>query len=396
MARSCSRSHEGVRQRGRRGRRRLAGDRRRRVHGPGRPSGCGKTTILRMIAGLEEVTAGEITIGDGRSPTWRPKDRDMAMVFQNYALYPHMTVEQNLGFGLRLRRTPKDERAARVSEVAADPRPRAPARPQARRAVRRAAPAGRDRPGDGPRARRLPDGRAAVQPGRQAARADAGRARAPARAARTTTVYVTHDQVEAMTLGRPGGGGARRRAPAGRHAAAPATPNPVNLFVAAFIGSPPMNLVEARRSRAATISFGGSALPLGHATDLLAYDGRTVILGIRPSDFEDADVWRDDALPTIEVAVEVTEELGSEVNVLFTVDAPPVHDRGDPRRGERGGGATNPADDRGTASSARGSTRGRGRSLGIGSRSRSIPPFPLLRAGHGAGHLQRTDGARDR
>ena len=139
---------------------------------------------------------------------------------------------------------------------------------------------------------------------------------------KTTTVYVTHDQVEAMTLGE--------RVAVLRDGVLQQvdTPqelyrHPTNLFVAAFIGSPPMNLVEAR-VRPGRLEFGGWDLPSGDGVDLSAYEGKSVILGVRPSDMEDANVWRDESLPTIDVTAEVTEELGSEVNVLFEVDEPPV------------------------------------------------------------------------
>ena len=140
------------------------------------PSGCGKSTLLRMIAGLEPVTDGTILIGDRDVTDEPPAERDIAMVFQSYALYPHMLVRENLAFGLRRRRTPRpgDPRQGRRRRPRARARrsPRAPPRP----AVGRPAPAGRDRSGDGPRAGRLPHGRAAVEPGREAARVDARRA----------------------------------------------------------------------------------------------------------------------------------------------------------------------------------------------------------------------------
>jgi multiple sugar transport system ATP-binding protein len=139
---------------------------------------------------------------------------------------------------------------------------------------------------------------------------------------KTTTVYVTHDQVEAMTLGE--------RVAVLRDGILQQvdTPqnlynHPANLFVAAFIGSPPMNLVEAHIA-GGKVSFAGFELPLSSAQDLRDYEGRSVILGIRPSDLEDTAVWSNEALPSIEVSADVTEELGSEVNILFTIDAPPV------------------------------------------------------------------------
>jgi multiple sugar transport system ATP-binding protein len=285
------------------------------------PSGCGKTTILRIVAGLEEVTAGEVYIGGRQVTDLAPKDRDVAMVFQNYALYPHMTVEQNLGFGLRLRRMPRPHVKKKVVETATtlaiesllDRKPVALSGGQRQRVAMGRAMA------------RLPevflmdeplsnlDAKLRVQ-----MRAELARLRDRLR---TTTIYVTHDQVEAMTLGD------RVAVLKDGQLQQVATPtelfnHPANLFVAAFIGSPSMNLVEARIS-GGTVSFGPYSLPMPPGTGLSGHGGDTVALGIRPSDLEDAEVWHSD-LPTLEAQVEVIEELGSEVHVLFTVDAPPV------------------------------------------------------------------------
>ena len=285
------------------------------------PSGCGKTTILRIVAGLEEVTAGEVYIGSEQVTDLPPKDRDIAMVFQNYALYPHMTVEQNLGFGLRLRGVPKAETKRKVVETATALaiEPLLARKPSAL---------------SGGQRQRVAMGRAMVrQPQvflmdeplsnldaklRVQMRAELARLRDRLR---TTTMYVTHDQVEAMTLGDRVAVLKDGRL---QQVAGPTElfNRPANLFVAAFIGSPSMNLVEARVS-SGTISFGPYSLPLPSDTDLSGHTGGTVALGIRPSDFEDAEVWKSD-LPTIEARVEVAEELGSEVHVLFTVDAPPI------------------------------------------------------------------------
>jgi multiple sugar transport system ATP-binding protein len=286
------------------------------------PSGCGKSTILRLLAGLEDVTAGEIFIGEQNVTDLPPKDRDVAMVFQNYALYPHMTVEQNIGFGLKLRGTPKDRMRTRVREAAKilglDPYlARKPAELS------------------GGQRQRVAMGRAMVREPKAflmdepLSNLDAKlRVQMRAELARlherlgTTTVYVTHDQVEAMTLGErvavlKDGVLQQVETPQALYNA------PANLFVAAFIGSPPMNLVEAKVD-GRTVSFGGYTLPVPASADLSAYERRTLILGIRPSDLEDTTVWQADALPTIDVLTDVTEELGSEVNILFRVDAPPV------------------------------------------------------------------------
>ena len=286
------------------------------------PSGCGKSTILRIIAGLEEVTAGEIHIGDRDVTDLPPKDRDVAMVFQNYALYPHMTVEQNLAFGLKIRKTPKQEQRARVDDVAKilglDP-------------LMRRKPAALS----GGQRQRVAMGRAMVREplgflmDEPLSNLDA-KLRVQMRAQlallherlRTTTIYVTHDQVEAMTLGQRVAvlkDGVLQQVDRPQNL----YNHPSNLFVAAFIGSPPMNLVEAQ-VHGAGLSFGSFELPLDATADLGPYDGRSVILGIRPSDLEDCDVWHNEKLPTIDVVAEVTEELGSEVNIIFAVDAPPV------------------------------------------------------------------------
>jgi multiple sugar transport system ATP-binding protein len=285
------------------------------------PSGCGKSTILRMIAGLEEVTAGEISIDGEQVTDLEPKLRDIAMVFQNYALYPHMSVAANLEFGLKLRHMPKAERQRRVQDVAEI--------------------LGLDqllhrKPSElsGGQRQRVAIGRAMVREPKAflmdepLSNLDAKlRVHMRAELQRlherlgTTTVYVTHDQVEAMTLGD--------RVAVLRDGILQQvdTPQnlyrrPANLFVAAFIGSPPMNLVQAE-IRDGVARFAGFEVPVA-ADALGTYNGGSVILGIRPSDIEDASLWRGEQLPTIEVTADVTEELGSEVNVIFRVDAPPV------------------------------------------------------------------------
>jgi len=286
------------------------------------PSGCGKSTLLRAIAGLEDVTDGSVSIGDRDVTDLAPRHRDVAMVFQSYALYPHMSVRQNLGYGLKVRRMAEPEIRRRVDEVAellglTDLLERRPAQLS------------------GGQRQRVAMGRAIVrQP--QAFLMDEplsnldAKLRVAMRASLAqlhqklgvTTVYVTHDQVEAMTLGE--------RVAVLRDGILQQvdTPqelyrHPTNLFVAAFIGSPPMNLVEAA-VHGDRVRFGGWEIPSGSSTDLSAFDGKRVILGVRPSDMEDANVWHEASLPTIDVTAEVTEELGSEVNVLFAIDEPPV------------------------------------------------------------------------
>jgi multiple sugar transport system ATP-binding protein len=293
------------------------------------PSGCGKSTALRSIAGLEDISAGTITIGDRVVNDLPPKDRDIAMVFQNYALYPHMTVEQNLAFGLQQRKTPKDEIRRRVAEVAKmlgleDYLKRKPAALS------------------GGQRQRVAMGRAIVREP-QAFLMDEplsnldAKLRVSMRASLSqlherlgvTTVYVTHDQVEAMTLGQ--------RVCVLREGRLQQvdTPQalfnaPVNLFVAGFIGSPAMNFAAAElvRDGGPVAVFAGYKLAVPDKlfqarAGLDDYVGREVILGVRPSDFEDAELAEPD-WPRMTVRSSVTEELGSEIHVIFTVDAPPV------------------------------------------------------------------------
>ena len=286
------------------------------------PSGCGKSTILRMLAGLEEVTAGEIWIDDKQVTDLSPKERDIAMVFQNYALYPHMTVEENIAFGLKLRRVPKDERGRKAREVA---------QVLAIEHLMERKPAALS----GGQRQRVAMGRAMIREpvaflmDEPLSNLDA-KLRVQMRAElarlhdrlRTTTVYVTHDQVEAMTLGDRVAvlrDGLLQQVDTPQRLFA----RPVNLFVAAFVGSPPMNLVEGT-VEGGVISFAGFHLPLAERTHLSGYEGKTVIVGIRPSDLEDADLRATSGATVLDVEVDITEELGSEVNVLFTVDAPPV------------------------------------------------------------------------
>jgi multiple sugar transport system ATP-binding protein len=283
------------------------------------PSGCGKSTLLRMIAGLEEVTAGTISIGGRDVTELAPRNRDIAMVFQNYALYPHMDVRKNLGYGLRVRKTPTAEVERRVKEVAKllgleqllDRKPAALS---------------------GGQRQRVAMGRAIVREptaflmDEPLSNLDAKlRVTMRAELARlherlgVTTIYVTHDQVEAMTLGQRV---AVLRDGIIQQVDAPQALylRPDNLFVAAFIGSPAMNLVEATLARG-TASFAGWELPLDPARRP-EREGR-VILGIRPEAFEDA-AFADPALPVVDVDVLVLEELGSDTHVIFPLDAPKV------------------------------------------------------------------------
>ncbi|OLT29247.1 ABC transporter ATP-binding protein [Nocardiopsis sp. CNR-923] len=294
------------------------------------PSGCGKSTALRMIAGLEEISGGTLLIGDEIVNDRPPKDRDIAMVFQNYALYPHMTVEQNLAFGLKLRRVAKPEIARRVKEAAE---------------MLGLEPYLKRKPGmlSGGQRQRVAMGRAIVREPRAflmdepLSNLDA-KLRVQMRASLNqlherlgvTTVYVTHDQVEAMTLG------SRVAVLRDGRLQQVDTPKrlfdaPVNLFVAGFIGSPAMNFVDAEIGAdgdGAVLAFADHELPvlaaqLESRPALREYLGRRVILGIRPSDFNDAE-FDGNGDPTIRITADVTEELGTEINVIFAVDAPPV------------------------------------------------------------------------
>ncbi len=292
------------------------------------PSGCGKSTALRSIAGLEDISAGTITIGDRIVNDLPPKDRDIAMVFQNYALYPHMTVEQNLAFGLQQRKTPKDEIRRRVTEVA---------KMLGLEEYLKRKPAALS----GGQRQRVAMGRAIVREP-QAFLMDEplsnldAKLRVSMRASLSqlhsrlgvTTVYVTHDQVEAMTLGQRV---CVLRDGKLQQVDTPQTlyNSPVNLFVAGFIGSPAMNFTSARLDRdgGPVVVFAGHKLAVPAALaarpGLDRYFGKDVILGVRPSDFEDASI-AEPAWPRMPVEVSVTEELGSEIHVIFTIDAAPV------------------------------------------------------------------------
>jgi len=286
------------------------------------PSGCGKSTVLRMLAGLEEPTGGDVYIGDRRVTELPPKDRDVAMVFQNYALYPHLSVQDNLAFGLKARNLPKPEIERRVVDVAK----KLGLEPMLRRKPSALSGGQRQRVAMGRAIVREPlaflmdeplsnlDAKLRVQMRAEIARLH--------QRLSTTMVYVTHDQVEAMTLGDRV---AVLRDGVLQQVDTPTAlfARPDNLFVAAFIGSPSMNLVRARVAGGRVV-FGSHALPLPPAAPAALREGSSVIFGVRPSAFEDAEVWDAKDQPVLEVRAEVVEELGSESHVLFTIDAPPV------------------------------------------------------------------------
>jgi multiple sugar transport system ATP-binding protein len=283
------------------------------------PSGCGKSTLLRMIAGLEEVSEGRISVGGTDVTDLVPRRRDIAMVFQSYALYPHMSVRQNIGYGLKVRRTPKDEAKRRVEEVAAllgleellDRRPAQLSGGQRQRVamgraiVREPKAFLMDEP--------LSNLDAKLRVGMRASLAQLHQRLG------VTTVYVTHDQTEAMTLGQrvavlDEGRVLQIDSPQRLY------DRPANVFVAAFIGTPAMNLVEATLDGDG-VSFAGWSIPLERARRPKSGRSR-VVLGIRPEGFKAAGYGLPGAM-TVEVVPEVVEELGSEVHVFFPVEAPP-------------------------------------------------------------------------
>ena len=296
------------------------------------PSGCGKTTALRMVAGLEDISRGEVRVGGRVVNGVPPKDRDIAMVFQSYALYPHLTVFENIAFGLRLRKVAKDEVERRVREAARilDLEELLKRKPRAL---------------SGGQRQRVAMGRAIVREPQAflmdepLSNLDAKlRVQMRAEISRiqdnlgVTTIYVTHDQTEAMTLGDRV---AVMRKGLLQQVATPQElyDDPVNLFVAGFIGSPAMNLVEATLDQ----SDGGWQLAVGsqllglddrvvaERPALAAYRGRPLAAGIRPEDMEDAALKTEaPADRRLAVTIELVEAMGSDVFVHFTVDAPPV------------------------------------------------------------------------
>jgi multiple sugar transport system ATP-binding protein len=288
------------------------------------PSGCGKTTALRMIAGLEDITSGDLFIGGRRMNDVMEKDRDIAMVFQSYALYPHMTVAQNIGFSLKVAKRPRDEIRRRVRETATllaiegllDRRPKQLS---------------------GGQRQRVAMGRAVIREPQvflmdePLSNLDAqlrvhmrGEIEALQKRLGVTTVYVTHDQVEAMTMGDRV---AVLRDGVLQQVDTPAQiyDRPTNLFVAGFMGSPPMNLAEATIDRAEgglVVRFGDQGIPL--PADLVQerglgdWVGKTLIAGIRPEDLSGSE----DGGAVLRGTVERVEALGANLLVYFSVGAP--------------------------------------------------------------------------
>jgi multiple sugar transport system ATP-binding protein len=296
------------------------------------PSGCGKTTALRMVAGLEEISEGVVRIGERVVNRVPARDRDIAMVFQSYALYPHLSVYDNIAFGLRLRKVPKDEIDRRVRDAARvlgleehlERKPRALSGGQRQRVamgraiVREPAAYLMDEPLSNLDAKLRVHMRAEIA----GLQHDLG----------VTTLYVTHDQVEAMTMGDRV---AVMRKGELQQVAPPQElyERPVNLFVGGFIGSPAMNMLEAtieRRNGTLTALVGSQTIALGAEVlrtrpSLESYVGKRVVLGIRPEGLEDASLEPDvPAEQRIQGVLVLREPLGSEIVAHFEVDAPPA------------------------------------------------------------------------
>jgi multiple sugar transport system ATP-binding protein len=307
------------------------------------PSGCGKSTALRMIAGLEEITSGTLSIGGENVEDLAPKDRDIAMVFQNYALYPHMTVFDNIAFSMKLAGKSKDERTKRVNEIAKtlqlqtllNSKPAALSGGQRQRVamgramVREPAAFLMDEPLSNLDAKLRVQMRAEIA--------------SLQRQLGVTTIYVTHDQTEAMTMGDRVAvlkGGVLQQID---------TPKtlyhrPVNLFVAGFIGSPSMNVFEGQlqngQIRLPTFSIAVPESVFERSPALKAFEGKPVIFGIRPEDLYDSKLESGSRYPTIPAKVKSIEELGYERIAHLTIDAVRI-DSGDPDAVDDLGNAAN-------------------------------------------------------
>ena len=308
------------------------------------PSGCGKSTTLRMIAGLEEITSGELLIDGKLVNDIAPKDRDIAMVFQNYALYPHMTVFENMAFGLKLRKTPKGEIKKRVQEAARI----LEIEHLLDRSIKALS---------GGQRQRVALGRAIVREPKvflmdePLSNLDA-KLRALMRTEiiklhqrlQTTVIYVTHDQTEAMTLGTrivvmKDGVIQQVDTPQNLYE------KPQNLFVAGFMGSPQMNFLDATVSvngDVACLNIGGKAIPLPPAKSKKlidgGYEGKVVTFGIRPEDVYDSEMFIESSPQSVfESTVKVYELLGAEVYLYFDLEEFPITARVDSRTNSRPG-----------------------------------------------------------
>ncbi len=307
------------------------------------PSGCGKSTTLRMIAGLEDISDGELRIGDRVVNDVEPKDRDIAMVFQNYALYPHMSVYDNMAFGLKLRKVPKDEIDKMVKEAAKilDLTPLLDRKPKAL---------------SGGQRQRVAMGRAIVRNPKvflmdePLSNLDAKlRVQMRIEIAKlhqrlgTTIIYVTHDQTEAMTLGTrivvmKDGVIQQVDTPQNLYE------KPQNLFVAGFMGSPQMNFLDATvkvSGEDVTLEVAGQSIPLppAKAKKLIeqGYDGKVVTFGIRPEDVYDSEMFIETAKCVFESTIKVYELLGAEVYLYFDLQEFPITARVDSRTTARPG-----------------------------------------------------------
>ncbi len=309
------------------------------------PSGCGKSTTLRMVAGLEDISSGELYIDGKLVNDVEPKDRDIAMVFQNYALYPHMTVYDNMAFGLKLRKVPKDEIDKKVREAAEildlsallDRKPKALSGGQRQRVamgraiVRKPKVFLMDEPLSNL------DAKLRVQMRIEIAKLHQNLG--------TTIIYVTHDQTEAMTLGTrivvmKAGIVQQVDTPQNLYE------KPANLFVAGFMGSPQMNFLDATvkvNGNVASLEVAGKSIPLPAAKSKAlidgGYDGKTVTFGIRPEDVYDSEEFLAKAPTVFESKVKVYELLGAEVYLYFDVDQFPITARVDSRTNARPGDA---------------------------------------------------------
>ena len=293
------------------------------------PSGCGKTTLLRMVAGLEDITEGEISIGKKTVNEVAPKDRDIAMVFQNYALYPHMSVYDNMAFSLKLRKLPKDEIDQKVKEAAKtleisellDRKPKALSGGQRQRVamgraiVRNPQAFLMDEPLSNL------DAKLRVQ-----MRAELGQLHTQLQ---TTTLYVTHDQVEAMTMGDRVAvirKGELQQIDTPREIYS----NPKNIFVAGFIGSPSMNFVYANvkgKKGSIELSFGDDKIAYNgpNLDKLREFENTEIVMGIRPEAFEDSNYAnKDEFSESMKVTVSLLEQLGSDSYIHFYKDIKPV------------------------------------------------------------------------
>ena len=308
------------------------------------PSGCGKSTTLRMIAGLEEITSGELWIGDKLVNDVEPKDRDIAMVFQNYALYPHMSVYDNMAFGLKLRKTPKAEIDKLVHEAAKildiehllDRKPKALSGGQRQRVamgraiVRNPKVFLMDEPLSNLDAKLRVQMRIEISKLHQRLE--------------TTIIYVTHDQTEALTLGT--------RIVVMKDGVVQQVASPIelytkpqNLFVAGFIGSPQMNFIDAevkREGNTARLVFGNNSIllhePKGKILLDQGYEGKTVTFGIRPEDIKDEEVFINSSPEsTLEATVRVYEMLGAEVFLYLSLENNEITVRVNPRTTARTG-----------------------------------------------------------